>query len=157
MKINKGLPMYVRLMVMGFVVFIGVLTIIASGPTMQWVKQGSTREDFSKDKYACLQESQQSASSGYFNRYGGSSSSGAITNNNLYRACMEARGWSLREESEIVKAWQPQREQVTGAIENMRGRMEEDKVLAEKGDVEAQKRVTYYEERIRVLQADQNK
>ncbi|MBA4390235.1 MAG: hypothetical protein C0399_04780 [Syntrophus sp. (in: bacteria)] len=52
---------------------------------------------------------------------------------------------------------QKRQEEIRRGIENMRERMEEDKTLSEKGDVEAQKRITYYEERIRILEADYNK
>lgn len=98
MKINKTLPFYTRLLLTGLVVLFGLLTIIASGPNMVWVKSGSTQMDFNQDKYACMQESQQPVSGGYYNRYGGSASSGVRTNQNLFNACMEARGWSLKQQ-----------------------------------------------------------
>jgi hypothetical protein len=92
MRIKKGFRIYVRLAVTGFAVLFGLLTVIASGPNMVWVKRGSTQQDFNQDKYACMQQSQQP----YYDRAGAYSSSGVNTNMNLYNSCMEARGWSLQ-------------------------------------------------------------
>jgi len=61
----------------------------------EWMKPGAGVDDFTRDKYACLQQSQQPTSSLYVNRYGGYGSSGVATNGGLFAACMNARGWSL--------------------------------------------------------------
>jgi hypothetical protein len=60
-----------------------------------WLKPGAGVDDFNKDKYVCLQQSQQRTSSLYVNRYGGFGSSDVITNGGLYGACMNAHGWYL--------------------------------------------------------------
>ena len=75
-----------------------VLTILGCAPMSQqlWQKDGSTQSDFSRDRYACLQQSQQRASSAYVNAYAGQSASGSITNGGLFDACMNASGWYLR-------------------------------------------------------------
>lgn len=76
-------------------------------------------------------------------------------------------GYQMQEGLETIKARiegtnfrsgdagkQRRRAQSAQAAEKLKEAIKEDKVLAEKGDVEAQKRVTFYEERIRVLEAD---
>ena len=60
-----------------------------------WTKPGASQDDFSKDRYACMQQSQQPNSVAYFNRYGGGANSSVITNGNLFGACMNASGWYL--------------------------------------------------------------
>jgi hypothetical protein len=46
-----------------------------------------------------MQASQQQTSSAYINRYGGAASSGQTTNDPLFIACMNAKGWSLQRQS----------------------------------------------------------
>jgi hypothetical protein len=60
-----------------------------------WLKPGAAAEEFSQERYACLQQSQQPSSSSYLNRYGGVSNSNIITNGGLFDACMNSRGWAL--------------------------------------------------------------
>ncbi|MCX5846323.1 MAG: hypothetical protein NTW12_08200 [Deltaproteobacteria bacterium] len=115
MRINKGLLIYVRLMIVGLVVLFGVLTIIASvpkpkpTPTLRWYKPGFTPEGFAKDRYACLKESQQRVSE--YSREGRSSasSSAVITNDNLFNACMNARGWILQDETITIQEQKKQK------------------------------------------------
>lgn len=94
------------IMMIAFVFMIVLTLACASTPTTKkvWYKPYFTREEFAKDKYNCLQESQQrksSAQGGYYagNIYiPGSSDSSVVTNWNLFNACMEARGWTLKTE-----------------------------------------------------------
>lgn len=75
----------------------------ATGPqyTRVWSKPNQKQGEFAKDKYECLQEAQQRkgvASGGYCVGYycePASARSTVSTNDTLYQACMEARGWSL--------------------------------------------------------------
>lgn len=60
-----------------------------------WEKRGASRDDYSKDRYACLQESQQRVSAAAVNQSGGASSNRVVTNEGLFRACMNSRGWYL--------------------------------------------------------------
>jgi hypothetical protein len=60
-----------------------------------WSKDGSSQQDFNRDRYACLQESQQGAATGAYTQYGGRSRAYVRTNYTLYNACMAARGWEL--------------------------------------------------------------
>lgn len=64
-------------------------------PPKVWSKPGSSQDEFSKDRYTCLQQAQQPVSGAYVNQYGGSSSGQMITNDNLFGACMNANGWYL--------------------------------------------------------------
>jgi hypothetical protein len=76
-------------------VIFACLALCACAPQSLWLKPGAAADDFSNDKYACMQQSQQQNSSAYVDRYGGVASSGMITNGNLFGACMNARGWYL--------------------------------------------------------------
>jgi len=62
---------------------------------MTWMKPGASQNEFSTDKYECLQQAQQRVSGAQVNTYGGSSSNQVITNNSLFRSCMNSRGWYL--------------------------------------------------------------
>jgi len=66
-----------------------------------WYKANSTQEMFAKDRYACLQQAQQPNSTAYYGDYGGAlqtkqytANAGMVTNNPLFTACMNSRGWS---------------------------------------------------------------
>ena len=79
--------------------------VSCSGTHSMWVKPGSNGNDFNLDKYACLQSAQQPYSSAIGYNSGGivspssittaSSSAGIATNEQLFNACMNAKGWSL--------------------------------------------------------------
>lgn len=73
-----------------------ILSACATPASYQWIKQGASDNDFAKDRYACLQESQQRVSGSYVNRYGGSSSNTVVTNETLFESCMNSRGWRLQ-------------------------------------------------------------
>lgn len=77
------------------------LTLAACAPT--WVKPGASQNDFSKDRYDCLQQSQQRVSGAYVNAYGGASSNKVITNDQLFGACMNSKGWTLQSQSQVEK------------------------------------------------------
>jgi hypothetical protein len=87
-----------------FFIMVGLILACASAPKTKqvWYKPGWTQEGWAKDKYDCLQQSQQresSATGGFCSGYlcvPGRSDSNVVTNWALYNACMEARGWSLR-------------------------------------------------------------
>lgn len=78
------------------------LAACAPLPETTWQKSGATQNDFSTDRYACLQESQQRVSNATVNGYGGRADSGVITNGNLFAACMNARGWYLAMQQSAV-------------------------------------------------------
>ena len=69
---------------------------LACAPRMIWVKPDASQDDFSKDKYTCMQEAQQPVSSSTVNAYGGYSGSHVRTNKALFKACMNAKGWYLQ-------------------------------------------------------------
>jgi hypothetical protein len=111
MRINKSILIYVRMLIVGLVCLFGLLTIIASGPEpkptprLKWVKHGATDQDYKKDNYTCLKESQQRFSESSREGRSASSSSTMQTNDSLWNACMNAHGWSLQEyETEAEKA-----------------------------------------------------
>ncbi len=85
--------------------------------TPVWVKPGATQSDFAHDKYGCMQQSQQGASTAFVNQYGGSANSGMITNQNLFSACMNAQGWSLQRRRPDSPQQQANNEQAKAAMD----------------------------------------
>lgn len=86
---------------------ITVIALLSGCANNLWIKQGAGQSEFNQTRYTCLQQSQQGTSSAYINRYGGVASSGVITNDGLFIACMNAAGWTLQDQT----AAQPLREQ----------------------------------------------
>jgi hypothetical protein len=78
--------------------------MLAGCQAPMWSKPGATTENFNTDRYQCMQGSQAQASSAYVNRYGGVASSGPVTNDPLYAACMNAKGWTLQRQSSDQQA-----------------------------------------------------
>jgi hypothetical protein len=89
-----------------------LVSVILSGcvnlPPLLWYKDDATQEEFSRTRYECLQEAQQRQSSAYVNgnayvfgnqgaaQIQGSAQSGAVTNGQLFGACMNAHGFYLQ-------------------------------------------------------------
>jgi hypothetical protein len=102
---RQAMPKHIVIIILVFAVMAGC----ASAPQQQskpetsqqpkWVKPGFTSEQFNRDHYACVQESQT-----YYG-YGGSFASGFVAGwlaqkqaNQLYDLCMKARGYTLSRE-----------------------------------------------------------
>ena len=60
-----------------------------------WNKPGASREDFASARYGCLQEAQQQSSSLFISKAGGGAVNGMATNDGLFSACMNSKGWTL--------------------------------------------------------------
>ena len=75
------------------VIFVTAMAGCAQG---QWYKNGISQQEANQDHYACLQEAQQRVSTAQVNPYGGTAENTVITNQNLYNACMAARGYTYR-------------------------------------------------------------
>lgn len=82
--------------------FMASLSVVGCAKT--WVKPGSTEAEFNKDKYECLQQSQQQVSGFAFNTYGGAGGSQQKTNDGLFTSCMNARGYSIKNQSEVKES-----------------------------------------------------
>jgi predicted aspartyl protease len=82
------------------------VTLVLFGCAAQttWVKPGLTQDQFAKDRYGCMQQSQQRVSSAYVDQYGGGSVNHVITNANLFNACMNAQGYSLQKQASVEQA-----------------------------------------------------
>lgn len=83
--------------------FIAGLMLVACSSTPSepskpkyWTKPNFTTQEFKKDKYECMKESQSRMSSSSIDPYKGSALSIPITDWSLFDACMEARGWTLK-------------------------------------------------------------
>lgn len=74
---------------------IAAIMAMAGCATNVWNKPGSSQDDFARDQYGCLQDSQQQSGSAYVNKFGGASSTGMATNDGLFGACMNSKGWAL--------------------------------------------------------------
>jgi hypothetical protein len=61
-----------------------------------WFKQNAGNGEFERDRYVCLQQSQQRVGGAQVNAYGGSAYNTVTTNEGLFGSCMGAKGWSLR-------------------------------------------------------------
>ncbi len=81
-------------------------------PTYSWSKQGASEQELHSANYECLRQSQQPyRQSGGFNTGGvvssssmttASSSSGYQTNEQLFNACMLAKGWRMQQQSGLI-------------------------------------------------------
>lgn len=78
-----------------------IASVSLFGCAKTWVKPGSTEAEFNKDKYECLQQSQQQVSGFAFNAYGGAGGSQQKTNDGLFTSCMNARGYSLQNQNQV--------------------------------------------------------
>jgi hypothetical protein len=84
------------------------VTILSAAPLMAgcanpvWHKPGASTAEFNTERYECMRGSQQQVSGWSFGRaygggYSGSGGSGQTTNQPLFSACMNAKGWSLHD------------------------------------------------------------
>jgi hypothetical protein len=62
---------------------------------IRYSKPGGTQEQFMKDRYECLQESQQRVSGAAVDAYGGAANSQVVTKCGLWVSCMGARGYTV--------------------------------------------------------------
>jgi hypothetical protein len=70
---------------------------------MVWWKQDMTRDEFNRDNYACLQQSQQRVHPEVAILYGRDTRTDYITNLELFEECMESRGYSFMRENQLPK------------------------------------------------------
>src|SRR2546425_11431295 len=77
---------------------LSILGVLLAGCAQyQWYKPGITQQEANGDHYDCLQGSQQRVATAQVNMYGGSSQNAMVTNQNLYKACLAARGYEWRQ------------------------------------------------------------
>lgn len=89
------------------VLWTAVILVTACSP-MVWQKPGASQNDFSQDKYICIQEAQQRVSSARVNAYGGTADNTVVTNESLYGSCMNSKGWYLKNTQALQQPAQPQ-------------------------------------------------
>lgn len=82
-----------------------LIALIALGgcAPMTWQKNGGTQDEFSRAQYTCMQQSQQRVAGATVNAFGGYATNQVVTNDGLYRACMNASGWA----QQVAQARQP--------------------------------------------------
>lgn len=90
-----------KIFILSIVSVLLLLTACAK-PKMLYYKDGLTQEDFNRDKYECVQQSRTSWSGGGTGAFGiamiiGSKSNAEAQSAELFKMCMEARGYTARE------------------------------------------------------------
>lgn len=84
---------------MRFILIAAVAVFAAGCAQPVWVKPGASQSDFATDRYTCMQDSQQRVGGAVVNQFGGSATNTVVTNGNLFRSCMNAKGWYLTQPS----------------------------------------------------------
>jgi hypothetical protein len=103
---------------------ITALIVVAGCQPLVWNRPGALQADFNTDRFQCMQVSQQQSSSAYVNRYGGYASSEQTTNDPLFKACMNAKGWSLERQGANNEQAAQNKAEVEAAIKAVRERQE---------------------------------
>jgi hypothetical protein len=77
------------------VALLTVAVVAGCAPTvMRWTNNNNTTYDqWMKDRYTCLQETQQRFSDARVNQYGGAATSVVVPLCSAFRACLAARGY----------------------------------------------------------------
>lgn len=70
-------------------------------PMLRYSKYGATQEEFMKDRYECLLQSQRQVSGSYVGAYGGASSSSTVCSMGVWKACLGARGYQINPNGEL--------------------------------------------------------
>ena len=78
-------------------VIIPCLVILAGcSSRFSYSKSGVSQQQVNKDGYECQKESTYRASNAQVNPYGGTASSGVEVNWNMVKACLRARGYTIK-------------------------------------------------------------
>jgi len=85
-----------------------VTLLLLVGCAQTWYKPTARPGDFEKDRYDCLQQSQQQFSAAQTNGWQGAAVSKTVTNDGLFSSCMNARGWSLQNKQALENQLQQQ-------------------------------------------------
>jgi hypothetical protein len=75
-------------------VLLVLLAIAGCGGTKSWVKSGATKEQFSRDHHECSTESSHTGRRLALGGRAGSFHDAAVVGQDVYHACMEARGYA---------------------------------------------------------------
>ncbi len=108
-----------------------IFALAACAPPL-WVKPGGSQNDFSKDKYTCMQQAQQREAGASFNRYGFSASDTVVTNEKLFASCMNSRGWYLQGQDQISAAQSAQQAKTNEAAATLEQLKKEINAICEK-------------------------
>jgi hypothetical protein len=110
---------YVRVSSMRTLSTLIMLAFLSACARPVWVKPGASQSDFSSDRYACLQESQQRFAGLTINASGGAAVDKSVTNDQLFSSCMNARGWYLQRQAadQLQSSTQPQSNPLKEALD----------------------------------------
>ena len=86
-----------------------------------WFKPNAGNGEFERDRYDCLQQSQQRVGAAQVNAYAGSAVNTVVTNEKLFSSCMGARGWRFQNK-EVA---QNQMAQVSANQDSLKQRFEQ--------------------------------
>jgi hypothetical protein len=73
---------------------IGACSTTQQLPPLRYSKAGGTQETFLKDRFECIERSQQHRSQAYSDRNGGVAYGATIVNARLFTSCMGTRGYA---------------------------------------------------------------
>ncbi len=81
------------------IIILGTLLILVSCTNKKgyWYKKDSSQDEYAKINYLCLQESQQHSSRSSLSYNYQESKAEMVTNNALFNACMNAKGFYWKE------------------------------------------------------------
>lgn len=97
--------------------------LLLVGCAQTWYKPTARPGDFEKDRYDCLQQSQQQFSAAQTNGWQGAAVSKTVTNDGLFSSCMNARGWSLQNKQALEGQLQQQQLGMAVAQSNNQSQM----------------------------------
>lgn len=83
-------------------IILGVALIAVGCAKPNWNKPGASQDEFGRDRYACLQSSQQRVGAATVNKFGATATDEMQTNNTLFSSCMNARGWHLQQPAQAT-------------------------------------------------------
>lgn len=70
-------------------------SLSACAPMPVWTKPGGSQDELGRVRYQCLQEAQQRAAASRSTGYQSAAVDKMVTNDELFNACMNSRGWYL--------------------------------------------------------------
>ena len=96
--------------IQGLVLMVALVATTSGCATtyIRWINsRGVSQEQFMKDRYACLQETQQRVSESYINQSGGAASSQVMPSCSAWNSCLSARGYYRSDTTNIDDFRQP--------------------------------------------------
>ena len=96
-------------LLLAFIFVLGIATASGCSTTyIRWMNaRGVSQEQFMKDRYACLQETQQRVADAYVNQTGGVATSQVMPTCSAWNSCLAARGYYRADTTNLDDFRQP--------------------------------------------------